>query len=56
MPENEEMKKMALAQIPRNRPGEPEDIAGTAIYLASRASAWVCGHTIVLDGGMIAKT
>ncbi len=54
--ENEEMKKMALAQIPRRRPGEPEDIAGTAIYLSSRASAWVCGHTIVLDGGMTAKT
>jgi len=46
--------KMALAQIPRGRAGEPEDIAGTAIYLTSRAGAWVDGHTIVLDGGAIA--
>ncbi len=53
--ENEQMNKMAMAQIPRARSGEPEDIAGTALYLCSRASAWVCGHTIVLDGGMIAK-
>jgi len=29
-------------------------MAGTAIYLSSRASAWVVGHTVVLDGGVIA--
>jgi 2-deoxy-D-gluconate 3-dehydrogenase len=45
-----EMKKA----IPRGRLGNPEDIAGTAIYLSSRASAWVVGHTLVLDGGKIA--
>jgi NAD(P)-dependent dehydrogenase (short-subunit alcohol dehydrogenase family) len=37
------------------RIGEPEDIAGAAIYLASRASAWMTGHTLVLDGGEVAS-
>lgn len=40
--------------IPRGRLGNAEDMAGTAIYLASRASSWVVGHTLVLDGGKIA--
>ncbi len=37
--------------IPRGRLGTPEDAAGTAIYLCSRASAFVTGHVLVLDGG-----
>lgn len=41
---------------PRGRIGTPEDAAGTAIYLCSRASAWVTGHTIVLDGGIVAAS
>ena len=53
--ENEQMTKAALAQIPHSRLGEPEDIAGTALYLCSRASSWMVGQTLVLDGGMIAK-
>ncbi len=40
--------------IPRGRLGNAQDAAGTAIYLSSRASAWVTGHTIALDGGYIA--
>lgn len=43
-----------LDKTPAGRLGEPEDMAGTAIYLCSRASAWVIGHTIVLDGGLVA--
>ena len=34
---------------------QADDIAGTALYLCSRAGAWTCGHIIVLDGGMTAK-
>lgn len=49
----DQMEKQLLAKTPRGRFGEPEDMAGTAIYLASRASAWVVGHTVVLDGGVI---
>lgn len=43
-----------LKGIPRGRLGSPEDAAGTAIYLSSRASAWVTGHILALDGGYLA--
>jgi NAD(P)-dependent dehydrogenase (short-subunit alcohol dehydrogenase family) len=46
----------AMAQgIPCRRLGCAEDAAGTAIYLCSRAGAYLCGHTVVLDGGAIAN-
>ncbi|MBB6520650.1 SDR family NAD(P)-dependent oxidoreductase [Pseudoteredinibacter isoporae] len=45
----------AAASVPAGRIGTPEDAAGTAIYLSSRASAFVNGHTIVLDGGQVAN-
>jgi len=41
-----------LAQIPASRFGTPEDVAGTALYLSSRAGAFVNGATVALDGGM----
>jgi NAD(P)-dependent dehydrogenase (short-subunit alcohol dehydrogenase family) len=41
--------------FPCGRLGNAEDAAGTAIYLCSRASAWLTGHTIVLDGGAVAN-
>ncbi|KAI5898368.1 NAD(P)-binding protein [Schizophyllum commune H4-8] len=40
-----------LDNIPLRRSGTPEDVAGTAIYLASPASAYVNGATLTLDGG-----
>lgn len=39
-------------QIPSGRIGEPEDMAGAAIYLASRAGDYVVGSTLVVDGGV----
>lgn len=39
-------------QIPSGRIGEPEDMAGAAIYLASRAGDYVVGSTLVVDGGL----
>ncbi|MGA7262614.1 MAG: SDR family oxidoreductase [Stellaceae bacterium] len=33
------------------RLGEPEDIAGVALMLASRAGAFITGQTIIVDGG-----
>jgi len=41
-----------IAGCPMRRIGEPEDMAGIAIYLASRASAYVTGAIIPLDGGI----
>jgi NAD(P)-dependent dehydrogenase (short-subunit alcohol dehydrogenase family) len=35
--------------------GEPEDIVGAALYLASRASALVTGHILAVDGGFLAR-
>ncbi|GGB51078.1 gluconate 5-dehydrogenase [Tistrella bauzanensis] len=40
-----------VAEVPRGRIGQPEDIAGVAIFLASRASAYTTGATIPCDGG-----
>jgi NAD(P)-dependent dehydrogenase (short-subunit alcohol dehydrogenase family) len=40
-----------IAQIPMGRAGTPEDLAGTAIYLASRAGAYTTGAIIPVDGG-----
>jgi 2-deoxy-D-gluconate 3-dehydrogenase len=47
MPMNDEI----LARTPAGRWGKPEEIAGTAVYLASRASDFVTGTTIRVDGG-----
>jgi len=38
--------------IPAGRIGEPEDMAGAAIFLASRAGDYVCGDTLAVDGGV----
>ncbi len=40
------------AHIPAGRIGVPEDMAGAAVYLASRAGDYVVGSTIVVDGGV----
>ncbi|MDH4056197.1 MAG: SDR family oxidoreductase, partial [Gammaproteobacteria bacterium] len=42
-------------QVPLQRWGEPADMAGVAIYLASRAGAYVSGAVIPVDGGIVAS-
>jgi NAD(P)-dependent dehydrogenase (short-subunit alcohol dehydrogenase family) len=44
-----------VAQIPLGRLGEPEEIQGLALFLASDASSFVTGSGIAIDGGMTAR-
>jgi NAD(P)-dependent dehydrogenase (short-subunit alcohol dehydrogenase family) len=41
------------SNIPLGRIGTPEDVAGTCLFLSSRAGAYVNGATIALDGGSV---
>ena len=43
----------ALSRIPLKRLGTPEDMAGAALFLASRLSSYIIGQTIIVDGGLI---
>jgi len=43
-----------LHRTPAGRWGDPEDLAGTAVFLASRASDFVNGHIVYVDGGILA--
>ena len=43
------------ARIPAARWGEPADLAGAVVFLASRASDYVNGHVLVVDGGWMAR-
>src|SRR6266496_2612281 len=45
-------KDAIIASCPLGRIGEPEDMAGVTIYLASRAGAYVTGMVICVDGGI----
>lgn len=44
-----------LERIPAGRWGTPEDVAGPAIFLASKASDYINGYTIAVDGGWLAR-
>ncbi len=47
----EDAVKAVVASIPFGRPGQPEDIARVALFLASDDSAWVTGERITASGG-----
>ncbi|MEO1405202.1 MAG: SDR family oxidoreductase [Pseudomonadota bacterium] len=49
--ENEQTLKVALSGTPLSRIGEPEEIAGAAVYLASKAGSYMTGQMMVVDGG-----
>jgi len=50
--ENEQLLRHVEEGTPVRRMGQPEDIAGVAVFLASRAAAYITGQTLVVDGGM----
>jgi 2-deoxy-D-gluconate 3-dehydrogenase len=47
--------RQIMERIPAGRWGKPEDMVGAAIYLASRASDYVNGSVIVVDGGWLGR-
>ena len=42
-------------RIPAGRWGEPEDLGGAVVFLSSRASDYVNGHVLVVDGGWLGR-
>lgn len=52
---DDDRSSMILNRIPAGRWGTPEDIMGAAVYLASKASDYVNGFTLAVDGGWLAR-
>jgi glucose 1-dehydrogenase len=48
-----ERRHATVAQIPLGRLGQPEDIVGAILYLASDESRWTTGSTLTVDGGYV---
>jgi NAD(P)-dependent dehydrogenase (short-subunit alcohol dehydrogenase family) len=52
---NPESNRRVLEHIPAGRWGEPLDLMGTVVFLASRASDYVNGHILAVDGGYLVR-
>ncbi|MCE9620716.1 MAG: SDR family oxidoreductase [Actinomycetia bacterium] len=52
---NPETNQRVLDHIPTERWGEPADLMGTVVFLASRASDYVNGHILAVDGGYLVR-
>ena len=50
---NRDFMDRRMSMTPLRRPGEPSEVAGAAVFLASAAGGFVTGHTLVVDGGTI---
>ena len=53
--EDEKRSKEILDRIPAGRWGIPEDLAGAVVFLSSKASDYVNGYTLAVDGGWLAR-
>jgi 2-deoxy-D-gluconate 3-dehydrogenase len=52
---DETRNRQILERIPACRWGEPEDVAGAAVFLSSSASDYIHGHILVIDGGWMGR-
>jgi 2-dehydro-3-deoxy-D-gluconate 5-dehydrogenase len=52
---DEDRTRQIMERIPAGRWGEPADLAGAAVFLASKASDYVHGHILVVDGGWMGR-
>ncbi|MCK4753256.1 MAG: 2-dehydro-3-deoxy-D-gluconate 5-dehydrogenase KduD [Planctomycetes bacterium] len=50
-----ERNKAIITRIPAGRWGEPDDLKGVVVFLASEASAYMQGYTVAVDGGWLAR-
>lgn len=50
---NPEFMARRMQMTPLRRPGEPDEVAGAALFLASSAGSFVTGHNLVVDGGTV---
>lgn len=53
--EDADRNREILDRIPAARWGEPADLQGPVVFLASDASAYINGHTLAVDGGWLAR-
>ena len=51
---DERIRQFNLGKIPMRRAGQPDEVAGLAVFLASDASSFITGETIAVDGGWLA--
>ena len=52
---NPEVEMRMAARNPAGRIGEPEDVAGAVVWLCSDAASFIVGHTLAVDGGVLAQ-
>ena len=52
MYEDQEWVEYLIDRIPVKRPGQPNDLDGAVVFLASEASRYVTGQTLLIDGGI----
>ena len=52
---DETRNRQILERIPAGRWGEPRDLAGASVFLASAASDYIHGHVLVVDGGWMGR-